>query len=374
MKSLNKYIIESLEKFKATTSWLIERYNKFNEELFNNELPSSSYIKLTVKRSDGNELGCQGFERDFYISSDYMENGMYRMRMLKPGKGIGTSGTFKNGRWHYKSIINDDNTVPVKECLELKPYININDIYVATEHNLEDTLIHEMIHLWLSKDGLEPKQAHGREFKKKCNEIRKLAKTKYGKDYELTTKATNTAEYEFDDKKKDETNKIIQKNKQRGGGVFGVYLILSDDVLKTKWPYNKRFFFCTKNMLDKIIGIVKRTEGKYIKNIYITENSYEKACNEYGIFSTVNKYRFWDINDYIKIEKYLLKDAHDILNESLTESKKSYIKPEIFMYEIPANTNLSDIDLEDIINTKLEDEKEIKGSPEIEKNIITPNY
>ena len=44
------------------------------------------------------------------------------------------------------------------------------------------------------------------------------------------------------------------------------------------------------------------------------------------------------------------------------------------MYEIPKKTNLSDIDLEDIINVKIDnDNNEIKGSTENDKNLIDPS-
>lgn len=376
MKNLAQYILEAADKFTPTEDWLKENYSKYNEELFNNELPSLNEIKLTVVRTKGSELGCQGFGRHFFVSSDFMENGMYRMRVVKSGKYVGYRGYWKNGKQHTEYLLTADNTIPVNSCVELRPFININAIYVATEYNLQDTLIHEMIHLWVSKDGLEPKQAHGKEFKKKCNEVRKLAKEKYGTEYELTTKAINQDEFEYDDKKKKETEQIIQKNKKRGGGVIGVYLLLDDKVkTETSLPYTERFFFCTKRMFNSVLKEVKDYDGKYIKHIYVTEDSYEKMCQIYGIFKIINRYQFWDSDKYKKA-KEIMKDHGQIFNESLNEAKKPYIKPEIFMYKIPANTNLSNINLEDIVNANIENDdqeiKNIKNSPENEKNMITP--
>ena len=104
-------------------------------------------------------------------------------------------------------------------------------------------------------------------------------------------------------------------------------------------------------------------------DIISAEDSYEKMSNVYGKFQTMNTYRFWDGNDYEKSKEFMIDNAKDILNESLTEAKKPYIKPEIFMYEIPANSNLSNINLEDIINTEIEDDEK-KGSLENNKKII----
>lgn len=377
MKQLNKYIFESINKFTPTQEWLIQRYNKFNKELFNNELPNSKDVQLTISRTKGTELGCQGFNRTFFVSSDFVENGMYRMRVVKPGSYVGYRGGFRNGRQYTEYIVTSENTIPVKSCIELRPFININAIYVATERNLEDTVIHEMIHLWVSKDGLEPKRAHGKEFTHKCNEIRKLAKEKYNIEYELTTKAKAHDEFEYDDKKKEETNNIIQKNKKRGGGAVGVYIIFDEAIKKTKCHYDKRFFFCTSRVLPKLLEEVKgyEKESKYIKNIYITNDSYEKICDIYGAFKLVTTYKFWNIDNYAKAESILTKNATDVLNENLNEDKKPYVKPEMFMFEIPKKINLSNIDLEDIINSKIDDNdnNKVKGSNQNDKNLIDPS-
>ena len=370
MKKLTNYIIESLGKFTPTREWVIEHYDKFNAELFNNELPTSKEVYLSTHRSKTSELGCQGFHKRFYISSQHVKNDMYEMRVPKPGQYIGIHGGWKNGRQYNEYNLTEENSRPIRSILELDPFIYINTNYIVTEHSIEDTLIHEMIHLWVSKDGLEPKRAHGKEFKRKCNETRKLAKKLYDIDYELTTYANNHDEYEYDDKKKSEEEKIIEKNKKRGGGVLGVYIWLNDEVKKTKWPFTRRFFFCTKSMFRHIIAEVKRFDKDHITNIYVSENSYEPISKKYGIFKIVNTYRFWAIEHYKQAEEFLMKDAKDIYNENLNEDKKPYIKPEITMIEIPADTNLSDIDLENIVNGF--DAEDTKNSPENEKNMITP--
>jgi len=376
VKQLTKYILESIDKFTPTQEWLIQRYDKFNKELFDNELPNSKDVRLTISRTKGTELGCQGFYKKFFISHDFEENGMYRMRIVKPGSSIGWKARYRRGRQYIEYIVTEENTVPVKSCVELSPFININAIYVATERNLEDTVIHEMIHLWIGKDGLEPKRAHGKEFVNKCNEIRKLAKEKYGIEYELTAKAQSHGEFEYDVKKKEETNNIIQKNKKRGGGVLGICLIYNKPLMEINRNYDKQFFFCTSRMWPKLQEEIRKYSEnyKYIKHIYVTDDSYEKICNLYGVFKIVNTYRFWDINYYPKAEEILTKYATDILNENLNEDKKPYVKPQLFMYEIPQKINLSNIDLEDIVNAKIDDtnDKETKGSSKNDKNMIDP--
>ena len=74
----------------------------------------------------------------------------------------------------------------------------------------------------------------------------------------------------------------------------------------------------------------------------------------------------------------MTKNAEDIFGkgifeENLNEDKKPYIKPQIFMYEIPENTDLSNINIEDIINSLNQSmDDEIKGSSKNDKKIIDP--
>ena len=378
MKDIIQYIFESLDKIAPRTEWLREHYDKYNKELFEGELPSSKNVYITAYRHKTKELGCQGFQKRFYVSSEHMRNGMYEMWIPKPGKYIGIRGGWKNGRQYHEYILNNETSMPVKSILDLDPYISINTSYVFTETELEETLIHEMIHLWVSKDCLEPKQAHGKEFKQKCNEIRKLAKEKYDIEYPLTTTANNHDGYKESDKDAEETKKIIEKNKKRGGGIVGVFIICNEEIKKTKIKCDKRFFFCTKRVLSKIMEDVYYYNKGCIDHIYVSEDSYEKMCNEYGLFSTVTTYKFWDANNYKKSMEIMTKNAEDIFGkgifaENLNEDKKPYIKPQIFMYEIPENTDLSNINIEDIINSLNQSiDDEIKGSSKNDKKIIDP--
>ena len=372
MKYLHNYILESLNKISPTKSWVIEHYDLFNERYFNNELPKSNEISLEVIRSKGTELGCQGEYVAWYTASSSMENGKYIMYIRPNGVPASWSATFNGKRWKHEA--NVANYKRVKSILELKPFIRINSIYVATENNLEDTLIHEMVHLYTYKDGLAPKQAHGAEFKRKCKEIRNLAKQKYNTEYELLTKAGSNEYFEFDDDQKEKIKNEIQKAKGKGGGVIGVYLVFNKKLMKeNNFKYPERFFFCTKNMLNQLIYDIKNRaiDRKYMTNIYISEDSYEKMSNKYGKFKTIRRYQFWNPDDYPLSKTYMIESAKDIINESLNEDKKPYIQPNINII-IPSEINLSEINIEDLIELQNKETDEQTGTKENDKNIITP--
>ena len=83
MKQLISFLIESLNKFKPTKKWMVEHYDLFNERYFNNELPSSNKIKLSVIREDGDEFGSQGMSKPYWIYTNSTEEGKYIMYKFK---------------------------------------------------------------------------------------------------------------------------------------------------------------------------------------------------------------------------------------------------------------------------------------------------
>lgn len=340
MKQILSYIKEALKNsFDIDVNWMKRKYNEYNKIYFNNELPSLDKIDLKYGKLNKNTLGQCAFEKKFFYSKMYMKDNHYLM-------------------------LSEDLRV-IDNIFFFKPYIQLNSILNATENQWEDTFIHEMIHLWTWKDALHPKQAHGKEFKKKCDEIRKKAKEEYGKDYELTIYANNKDEYKI----KDELLEKIKKS-NRYAGVFGIYIEMNDEVKKTKWPEKYRFLFCKQKYVDPIIKQIMTYEKQYIENIYISEDTYSKMCEEYDEFNIGRTYRYYNGDKYPKA-KDIMRTGKNIINESINEEKKTYVKPEMIVYNIPANTNLSDINLEDILNN-ITDEigDEVVGSSKNNKNLI----
>lgn len=368
MKSLLSFITESEDKMSPTKEWMREHYELFNKIYFNYDLPDVNDVILIVRKVNEDWLGCQGENIRYYISEDHMENGMYIMY----SEANGQKGQYNKGRWTLYPIV--DESSRIYNIVELEPYIYLSPKYKFTETEMEDTLIHEMIHLWTFKDGLAPKRAHGKEFKAKCKEIRELAKSKYGKTYHLTTYCNDMTSTEMSDAEKNKITKELQASASKGGGIISLYFTFDPDKVKgTKWPQTDRFLFCTKNMLSKIVDEIQQNDKDKLLHMYVSTTSYEPICLKYGKFSTVRGYRYWDLNNYRDAKEFLLKDATDILvkNESLNESKKPYIKPMINVIEIPAETNMSAINLEDIVNGFKDESSEQTGTKENDNNLIT---
>lgn len=364
MKSLVQFILEAQSK--PTLDWMKEHYEKYNKELFDNELPSNIRLGLIVSKTDS--LGWQGFDKLYYVWKHLTKNGMYISYIPKPGKETST---------YYSSNDYDE----VTDCAMLDPYIELNPKYQFSDFKKEDTLIHEMIHLWVSRHGLQPKRGHGKEFTNKCNEIREKAKKLYGVEYELTTYAKlDDNNYKIADDVQKNMKKDIIKASKRGGGVVSVYLIHNRDEminnsLERKYP--KRFFFCTKSMLSKMIEPVASSPG--LKEVYISAKSYIPFVEKFGKIQTINKYGpFWDATQFDEDMFIDGAEMKKIFNESLiTESLLSKLKDIVkrimknVFIKIDKKTPSSEINLEDMLNYAEEhDGEEQQGTSENDKKMI----
>lgn len=377
MKSLTQFITEAQSS--PSKEWMEEMYAKYNEELFNNELPKKIQLGLTYNTIKDSALGRQGFNRRFVVWKDKMRNGMYIMYLIKEERKMMYYARNGGIVWDEK------NYEEVKNIEDLQPFIEINPRYKYSDFQKEDTLIHEMIHLWVSKDCLEPKRAHGKEFKRKCDEIRAKAEKLYGVKYKLTTYASHEEDEDKDYQETEITKKRLKeemlKMASRGGGVYSIYWTYDKDKMKRNTmddikmlKYTKRFIFCTKNKLNVILKSLDSDES--ITNIYVSDNSYIPMCEKFGKFSTMNSsHRFWDANDY-SIE-ILMKDAKNLkeINEGLGSKIKNWLK-RIFMggFIVKKGTNVSNINFEDVLNyaEELENEMdiEIKGDQKNDKKLI----
>ena len=372
---------------KPTVEWIKERYKKYNQELFDNELPNNIRLGLISKKTDS--LGWQGFDVTYWMRKKSMENDMYIMYYFPQGEG---NARQKYDRKRNKWFPDLDEAQQVENIMVLKPFIELNPKYTFSDFQKEDTLIHEMIHLWVHRDGLAPKRAHGKEFKAKCNEIRKKAKKLYGIEYELSTYAGKESDDEntgySSDKEKSEIEKDIldkiSKAAKRGGGVWSIYAIYDISKVDPKLRnFRHRFMFCTKNKLEHVINQVANSRG--VKEVWVSSTSFEKMCRKYGMFSTVQNYcKFWDTGSGEYDENILLEDAQEVyksrvvkayescLNEGLGSKIKSWLKRIMSaVLMITKGTPSSEIDNEDLLNKieNIEDE-EIEGSVENEKRSI----
>lgn len=369
MKSIIQYILEA--QTKPTIEWMKEHYVKFNKELFNNELPSNVRLGL-IRNTSEKSLGWQGFDKTSYYSKSYMSGDMYNMMYFDDE----TKYTY-DSRWNQ--VVDLSKAKAARSGAELSPYIELNPRYQFSDFQMESTFIHEMIHLWVHRNGLAPKRAHGKEFTHKCNEIRKLGKKLYGIEYELTTYAKrNTDEDTGYTLSKDIEGKItddIKKAAKRGGGVYSIYALYdSNKIIKPQLKeFTHRFMFCTKNKLETVLSQVKKSTG--VKEIWVSPTAFAKMSANYGLFSTVQNYcKFWDTVKGNYDEKYLLENATNMLNinEGFGDKIKQWIKKIMSAFiKITKSTPISEIDIDKMLDkAEAEYSTEIVGTKENDNKSI----
>jgi hypothetical protein len=320
MISLTDYIFEEEQKIaarnKATVDRIKEFYPIFNERYFNNELPDRINFYCHVESKE-TYLACQGFERPFYVSNDHMEGDMYRMYY----KSTGQRAIRKGKGWQWVPIV--DEATKIDDCTILRPYILFNTKFELSDKEFEDTLIHEMVHLWVSRNGLEPKRAHGKEFTSKCNEIRKIAKKKYNTEYFLTTKAEHVEEYGLSKEAEEKLKSSIVQS-VAGKGLLSVYIEFDEDTT-IQWHQDdsrRQIIFCTKNVLKKIwSNITDNNTYDDFKVVKISTSGYENLCNKIGQkLKRVTTYRYYRLDQFKDFGK--LEDFIDILSKDTIDPKE----------------------------------------------------
>lgn len=388
MKSLSDYIFENEQKqaarSKATIEKIEEFYPIFNERYFDNELPKKINFRCRL-RSNETWLACQGFEYSFYVSPEYMVGDMYQMyyrangqRAVRRGKG-----------WKWIPMV--DEAAKVTDITSLEPYIEFNLRYEFSDHEFEDTLIHEMIHLWVSKDGLEPKRAHGKEFMKKCTEIRKLAKKKYNVDYVLGNKASADADYGLTKDAAEKIDKELKSSIEKAvkSGVLSVYIAetfgpVSADNTKIT---HEEVMFCTKNVLRKLWWNITGNKND-IYTIKLSPTGYQEMCEKlhYKIPKQTS-YKYFNFDQFVK-PIGSRKEVLDILNKNAFSPSEIGLKCKMFTDKavtegredkedknknkdemegmLCINAPVGDVNIEDVLNRAeelLDKENEGEGKP-----------
>lgn len=167
-------------KFKPSVEWMEEHYNKFNGELFNNQLTRCKFD-------------------NFYNGSGSNGRTLGRFRLTKPCYGL------KDTRKLYSYITHTQVTKEsfYKLC---GPEISFNAHYKATQTAWENVLIHEMCHLATYMNGTLPLQGHGKEFRQVAEMVSRKSNGKIS--ISRLASAEQMENFELDDS-------IAKQNKER---------------------------------------------------------------------------------------------------------------------------------------------------------------
>lgn len=293
---------EEGEKFKPTTEWMHEWYEKMNDELFDGNLGPCILTPYTKGHgASGRTLGY------FKLTGNNLKAKNNSRQM------------FQANPYSMDTLITRDNFVQV--C---KPLIALNVNYSGTQDAWINTLVHEMCHYYTYMYGYAPKQAHGVEFR---NIASRVAYKSNGKiTIQRLASAEEMTNYELDDA-------VKQKNAQRKANTVSKMMTL---VIVLENGQVRLITTTSENLLFEIGDIHnKRKDIKYFgscKNADLIDFLQSK-----GYKGNSRKYRFWSITGNTPLLDELLKYQWtnylgdcDTLEEALGVEKQEQvdIKPQ----------------------------------------------
>lgn len=273
---------------RATVEWMRENYDKMNRSLFNGALgPCDFEVFTTGTGSRGNTLGV------FKLTGGNIRYRTSERRLFKQ---------MRDGSVVY---ITPENFVDL--C---KPTIGLNGNYLWTEKSMLSTLVHEMCHYYVERNGNVPKQAHGPEFRRIAYYVSAQSNDFFSVQRLASAEEMNEIELIASIKKSEE-----RKTEKKVSSMRSCVLIMSDGSYRLTNT-------TSQNLLNQIITqmSIKPNVEKILmsKNADIVETLYNK-----GFQNNMRTYRYWDSNKNPILHKLI--DENDATNWAMVYRKHNTV-------------------------------------------------
>jgi len=296
-----------------TTSWLEDKYNMLNRELFDGKLGGCSFSVITTgKGSMGRMLG------RFTLGNKDLK---YERR---------------NGKIFYQQpffgadriYVNRSNFVEI--C---RPEIKLNGNYKWTEKSALSTLLHEMCHYYTYMNGWFPKQWHGREFRDIAYVVSSKSKNTFPVERIASAEEMKEVELNQDIAKKNERRKDMRARNMVplfiffSSGTIGMIPAMNMSVANeiVKW-----------NTTDKSVDKIATTDNEELKH-YIVDKKY-RLTRKYGVgYYPVqdNKVIMFLLNDGGYDTVYTKPDINEMKNKKIMKtSLNEFLEPVLPMTDI----------------------------------------
>lgn len=249
--------IPSSKRFKPTIEWATKRYDKFNKKFFDGELGDCGFeIFTTGMGASGNTYAMIHYDKS---AKDNLfldrENNRY---FVKKQNGEPLYLTRKN---FYKCY---------------KPVIKLNGNYSGTEEAWDNTLIHEMCHLYTLQNGTQPVQYHGKEFKEIANKIAEKSNGKF--KIERTASEEESKEYDLDPRVKEKN--LVQQAKKLSK-MMAVFCFKNDGNVELTTTSDEK-------LVDAVIK--KNSKNPYVKIVVSNDKWLMDDLLKYGLLKDMKKY------------------------------------------------------------------------------------
>lgn len=198
-----------------TIAYIEQKFDLYNDLYFNGELMTPNF-EITNRK---NQLGC--------LQGKYL---------------------YHNGRMSYT--------------------LKVSRYYDRTEKQYDNTIIHEMIHLYIAQNRIIDNGAHGRRFKAECARINKdgwnLSRCTDTSDWKLSEEAQKKVER----KNNTSYNIIVYKEKGYNSQFFvkvskpNVKMYM--DYIKNRCQYECKHFISSDSIFEHLPNCTKRIRGRRI--------------------------------------------------------------------------------------------------------------
>ena len=287
---------------KPDTSWMRQKYNEFNQQYFNGELPPCHFKTFTTGK--GCEGGVLGW---FSLSNAKSSKEINGNKLYRPGFMPGEVSYYIYGREYIP--------ITPKNIFKLcHPTIMLNANYSWNEFSMSETLLHEMCHyaVYIRNGCCRPARTHGAEFMAVARDV--VSKTG-GK---FTVKGVATAETM---KNVQLDQKFVEKKKQRLDNKVNT----SSIILMKRAQENDYVMFIGSNLNCILFThYYKAPSRKYpfvktIKDKNILRTLFEKGYHKQ------NGKGYYILTKYPKIQQMLMDADGEIKEYTKNESLKHKI-------------------------------------------------
>lgn len=239
---------------KPTIAWMAQKYEQFNQELFNGELGPCSFTTQS-----------RGYKRLGWFTGSFLA-------WRDTGRMTSLNRAIKITRENFANVA--------------RPVIGMNANYAGTEEALENTLVHEMCHYYTYMYGHAPRQAHGTEFR----EIASIVCSRSNGRFVITrlASAEEMKNYKLDDRvQQQKDNRKVTKTNNTNV----VFIQMKDGTLRLSKT-------TLQSVIDEIIRIHRKAQNAE-RIVVLKDPELTRHLEQQGYRKNFRTYRFWRYNGNI---------------------------------------------------------------------------
>ena len=254
-----------------TPEWLEQKFDEMNKLLFNGVLYRPRFGLFTSgKGSRGGTLGWFKINKDSNV-------------IWKPDRVRGGFWAYVRDGWGDSFLLQ-----PKKFVYYMHPLIQLNGNYRWTEKAALSTLVHEMCHYYVHRNGYWPKQSHGPEFMSVARMVSQKSNEFF--TVERLARAEQMSEMDLSDEMK------AFNNRRAAAGIHFFKIELSGIKYRKRVAYRFAYAIPAQSILDNYRNYIKSNfdPSRYSKVVECVTT--DGTIKRYSTVKVVGKWYFTNAN------------------------------------------------------------------------------